>query len=206
MTVQGIVRSVVVLLFDGVEVLDFAGPFEVFGVTGRRDGSNPFDVVTVSERGTPVLARNDLRVTPTFGFDDCPQADVLVVPGGYGTRREMHNASVIDWVARQAAGAQIVFSVCSGALLLAKARLLSGLDVTTHHGALDSLAEAAPEARVHGDRRFVDNGRVVTSAGVAAGIDASFHIVARLTGREQALETAAYMEYHWEPPGGEAAR
>lgn len=194
-------RVVVVLLFDEVEVLDFAGPFEVFGVTGRRSGSAPFDVVTVAERHELVTARNGLRISPTFGFDDCPKADVLVIPGGYGTRREMHNASLVDWVASQARRAEVVLSVCTGALLLAKANLLTGLNVTTHHGAFDLLAEVAPHAVVHRGARFLDNGHVVTSAGISAGIDASLHIVARLLGLAEAQETASYMEYRWERLG-----
>jgi transcriptional regulator GlxA family with amidase domain len=190
-------RTVVVLLFDDVEVLDFAGPFEVFGVTGKRENATPFSVATVAERAGIVRARNGLAVTPHHLFADCPPADVLVIPGGFGTRREMHNEHVIDWIRDQAANAEVILSVCTGALLLARAGLLAGLDVTTHHGALDLLAQTAPDAVVRGDQRFIDNGRVITSAGVAAGIDASLHIVARLLGEAQARETAAYMEYAW---------
>jgi transcriptional regulator GlxA family with amidase domain len=178
-------------------VLDFAGPFEVFGVTGRRENATPFHVVTVAERPGVVRARNGLSVAPTHSFADCPRADVLVVPGGYGTRREMHNERVVDWVRGQAATAEVTLSVCTGALLLARAGLLAGLEVTTHHGALELLAATAPSAVVRRDRRFIDNGRVVTSAGISAGIDAALHVVARLLGDAQARETAAYMEYDW---------
>jgi transcriptional regulator GlxA family with amidase domain len=122
-----------------------------------------------------------------------------VIPGGYGTRREMHNARVIDWIRDRAAGAEVVLSVCTGALLLARAGLLTGLDVTTHHGALDLLASTAPDAVVRADQRFFDNGHVITSAGISAGIDAALHVVARLLGDAQARETASYMEYDWRP-------
>jgi transcriptional regulator GlxA family with amidase domain len=190
-------RTVAVLLFDDVEVLDFAGPFEVFGVTGKRENATPFNVFTVAEEHGILSARNGLAVSPTHSFADCPPVDILVVPGGYGTRREMHNELVIDWIRVQAATAELILSVCTGALLLARAGLLAGLEVTTHHGALDLLAETAPDAVVRADQRFVDNGRVITSAGVAAGIDAALHVVARLLSEAQARETAAYMEYEW---------
>jgi transcriptional regulator GlxA family with amidase domain len=190
-------RLVAVLLFDDVEVLDFAGPFEVFGVTGKRDNATPFEVATVAERAGEINARNGLTVTPRYSFADCPPPDVLVVPGGYGTRREMHNERVIAWIRAQAPTAEVIFSVCTGALLLAQAGLLDGIEVTTHHGALDLLASTAPDTIVRSDRRFIDNGSVITSAGVAAGIDASLHVVARLLGEPQARETAEYMEYDW---------
>jgi transcriptional regulator GlxA family with amidase domain len=190
-------RIVVILLFDDVEVLDFAGPFEIFGVTGKRDNATPFDVVTVAEQPGEIRARNGLTVTPRYAFADCPAPDILVVPGGYGTRREMHNERVIEWIRAQVPRAEVIFSVCTGALLLARAGLLDGIEITTHHGALDLLAETAPSSIVRGDRRFIDNGSVITSAGVAAGMDASLHVVARLLGEPQARETAAYIEYDW---------
>ncbi len=191
-------RNVAVLIFDEVEVLDFAGPFEVFSVTGRRDGSDPFDVYTVAEKAGPVLAYNRLSVNPHYALDECPAPDVLVVPGGPGTRRERHNRVLIDWISRHARRAKPVFSVCTGALLLAEAGLLNGLSATTHHGAIDRLRDAAPDATIEEGKRFVDNGNVVTSAGISAGIDASLHIVASLLGVEQARETAMHMEYDWE--------
>ncbi len=186
-------------------MLDFAGPFEVFGVTGKRENAAPFHVVTVAERPDVVRARNGLAVAPTHSFADCPDPDVLVVPGGYGTRREMHNERVVEWVRARAKSAEVTLSVCTGALLLARAGLLDGLEVTTHHGALDLLAETAPTAVVRGDRRFIDNGSVVTSAGISAGIDASLHVVARLLGEPQARETASYMEYDWRSSESAAA-
>ena len=188
-------RSVAVLLFDDVEVLDFAGPFEVFSVTGRRRPSSPFHVFTVAERPGPVSARNQLLVTPTHTFADAPAPDVLVVPGGYGTRREMQNQEVLHWVRQTAATAEIVLSICTGALILGKAGLLDGMAVTTHHAALAELQTAAPTAQVQGDRRVIDNGKFVIAAGVSAGIDASFHVVARLLGPAIAQETARYIEY-----------
>lgn len=192
------VRNVAVLIFDDVEVLDFSGPFEVFSVTGGRDDRPaPFRVYTVAEKPGPVMARNGLSVNPQLTLADTPQPDVLVVPGGRGTRREMHNSGLIGWIEAQAQQAELVLSVCTGALLLARAGLLNGLAATTFHDALDELRAAAPGARVVGAERWVDCGRIVTSAGISAGIDASLHVVERLLGRETALETARYMEYDW---------
>ena len=195
-------RNVAILIFDDVEVLDFAGPFEVFSVTRRSRDVKPFNVYTVAEHKHPVLARNNLSVNPTLGMDDCPRPDIVVVPGGWGTRSAMHNAGMIDWIRRTAAEAELVLSVCTGALLLAKAGLLDNLNATTHHLQFDLLAQTAPATTVLRDRRFVDSGRIVTAGGISAGIDASLHVVSRLLGPDVARETADYMEYRWYP--GEA--
>ena len=190
-------KNVAVLIFDEVEVLDFCGPFEVFSVTGRRDNLTPFNVYTVAESDGPVIARNNLSVNPTHMFSNCPQPDILLVPGGYGTRREMHNPVLIDWVRRSAEKSEIVLSVCTGALILAKAGMLDGLSATTHHGAIELLKEVAPRTDVLESERVVDNGRIVLSAGISAGIDMSLYVVSRLLGMGQAEETATYMEYDW---------
>ena len=190
-------KNVAILIFDDVEVLDFCGPFEVFSVAGRQKEQSPFSVYAVAEKPGPILARNQLSVNPRYTIADCPVPDILVVPGGLGTRREMNNAGLIDWIKTAAQKAELVLSVCTGALLLARAGLLDGLKATTHHGALDLLREIAPKTSVLDDQRVIDNGRIIVSAGVSAGIDAAFHVVARLHGLEVALETARYMEYDW---------
>lgn len=190
-------RHVAILLFDDVEVLDFAGPFEVFGITGRCDGSDPFNVFTVAADRRPIQARNGLSINPTYGFDDCPSCQILVVPGGFGTRREKNNTAMLDFIRRQATDADRVLSVCTGALLLAKAGLLDGLSATTHREALAELREDAPSTAVLDQARVVDNGRFILSAGISAGIDAALYTVAQLHGLEQAVETATYMEYDW---------
>jgi len=193
-------RNVAILLFDDVEVLDFCGPLEVFGVTGRNEAEPPFRVGTVAEK-SPIAARNGLSVNPAYRLETCPPAEILLVPGGWGTRREMHNARLVEWVRQRAAAAELVLSVCTGALILGQADLLDGLEATTHHGAIELLKETAPRCTVTPERRFVDNGRVITSAGISAGIDMSLHIVARLLGMPIAEETARYMEYRWERAG-----
>ncbi|HEX4947737.1 MAG TPA: DJ-1/PfpI family protein [Blastocatellia bacterium] len=189
------VRTVAIFIFDDVEVLDFCGPFEVFAVTGARSEEKPFDVFTVAETAAPITARNGLSVNPKYSFADCPKADILVIPGGYGTRPLMHKQPVLDWIQAQAAEGELVMSVCTGALLLAQAGLLERLTATTHWAALDLLRNIAPNTTVQAEQRWVDNGRILLSAGISAGIDLSFHIVARLLGREVAEETARWMEY-----------
>src|SRR5256885_7763726 len=151
-------RHVQVLIFDDVEVLDFAGPFEVFGVTGLRTGPAPFRVETVGRSNAPIRARNGLEVRPTTSIVEATGCDVLVLPGGFGTRREMHNATLLHWIRRQAESAEAVLSVCTGALLLARAGLLDGLDATTHHVAFDKLPEASPPPPVLPGARYGDNG------------------------------------------------
>jgi transcriptional regulator GlxA family with amidase domain len=199
-------RNVAILIFDHVEVLDFAGPFEVFSVTGRRDGSNPFNVYTIAEASRPVLARNHFSVNPRYTLKNCPEPEILLVPGGggylsdgkpLGTRREMHNQDLLDWIVDCAENTELLLSVCTGALILAKAGLLEQRSATTHHGAIEELRAIAPHTQVLPDQRIVDNGNLILSGGISAGIDMSLYVVAKLLGKTQALETAAYMEYDW---------
>jgi Transcriptional regulator containing an amidase domain and an AraC-type DNA-binding HTH domain len=189
-------RSVHILIFDEVEVLDFAGPFEVFAVAGRRDGLSPFDVSVVSHRREAITARGGLSINPKYGFGDCPDTDILLIPGGRGTRVVINDRAVIDWVIAKAASAELVLSVCSGALVLGRAGLLNGVSATTHYSAMDELRLSAPMATVHENARVVDNGHVILSAGVAAGIDLSLHVVQKLFGSAMADETANYIEYN----------
>jgi transcriptional regulator GlxA family with amidase domain len=189
-------RNVAILLFDEVEVLDFAGPFELFSVTGRRDAERPFNVYTVAEK-TPITARNGLSINPAYLLETCPPPDIIVVPGGAGTRRAMQEAHILDWVRQMDSRTELTLSVCTGALILGKAGLLDGIPATTHYGAYDLLQETVPTAAVQRGVRYVDHGRIVTSAGVQAGMDMSLHVIARLLGQEAAEETARYIEYEW---------
>jgi len=199
-------HNVGILLFDGVEVLDFAGPFEVFsrtrlvpGVESRRSEANaPFWVFTVAKKGEPITATGDLQLTPRYSFQTAPPIDVLVVPGGYGTRALLSDRETLDWIRTTAATARKVTSVCTGSLLLAQAGLLDGKRATTHWGALDLLQEISDsrgaDISVQRDLRFVDDG-VITSAGVSAGIDMALHVVDQICGASVAAETAHYMDY-----------
>ncbi len=191
-----------ILIFDDVEVLDFAGPFEVFsrtrlvpGADSRRSQADaPFDVFTVARTHAPVIATGGLVVTPTFAFADAPPIDILVVPGGFGTRPLLDDAQTLEWIAARSSAARLTTSVCTGSLLLAKAGLLEGRRATTHWAALDTLAMLHDPALVERERRVVED-VVVTSAGVAAGIDMAFRVVERRCGRAVAEETAHYIEY-----------
>lgn len=194
--------SVGILIFDNVEVLDFAGPFEVFsrtrltpGVESRRsEESAPFHVFTVAKSTEPVTATGGLVVVPRHGFADAPPIDLLVVPGGFGTRALLHDPETLSWIRNTAMAARQVTSVCTGSLLLGTAGLLEGRRATTHWASLDLLDSLGVGATVERDLRVVDDG-VITSAGVASGMDMAFYVVERLFGREVADETAKYIEY-----------
>jgi transcriptional regulator GlxA family with amidase domain len=190
-------RALAILLFPNVEVLDFSGPYEVFSVANRFIEPAAFNVFTVSQSPDPVVTHNGLSVNPHFQLTNCPKPDIMLVPGGIGTRDELNNTVLVNWIRNAAATAETVLSVCTGSLLLAKAGLLEGLESTTHHGAIDLLRQLAPNTTVHSDRRFVDNGRVICSAGIAAGIDMSLHVVEKLLGDNIATKTAKQMEYPW---------
>jgi transcriptional regulator GlxA family with amidase domain len=196
--------TVGVLIFDDVEVLDFAGPFEVFsrtrtvaGAESRRtDDSAPFETFTVARSRDAVTAIGGLTVTPRYAWADAPPIDVLVVPGGFGTRALLNDQAMLEWIRETAARSRQLTSVCTGALLLAKIGLLQGKRATTHWAGLDLLASIDPTIRVQRDRRVVHDG-VFTSAGVSAGIDMAFAVVEQICGRDVAIETAHYIEYPW---------
>jgi transcriptional regulator GlxA family with amidase domain len=189
-------RNVGILIFPEVEVLDFCGPFEVFASAGK-DGERLFAVSVVAETTEVVTCRGGLMAKPHVSFADSPQFDLIVVPGGFGTRTEVDNPAVIEWIQRQHASTEITTSVCTGALLLAKAGLVDEVPVTTHWEAFDELLGYYPDLQVDKTRRVIDTGHVVTSAGVSAGIDMALAMVARLHGRAVAEETARGMEYEW---------
>lgn len=200
--------NVAIVLFDRIEILDFAGPFEVFSVCGAHgENKGHFNVYTVAEK-VPVIGRGGLSINPTYVFNDCPKPDIFLVPGGggytdkgvpFGSRKEMHNPVMLDWVKKQNETASLVLSVCTGALILAKAGLLEGLSATTHWKAIDQLRDVAPNTTIVDNERWVDNGRVILSAGVSAGIDMSLYVIEKLLGKTVASETARSMEYdHWQ--------
>lgn len=193
--------NVGVLIFDGAELLDFAGPVEAFSAV-ERDGENPFNTVTVAESLESIATPNGLRCLPDHTLADAPKLDVLVVPGGMGTRREIDNENLIAWIRQTAGEAEVVTSVCTGSFLLAKAGLLDGLRVTTHWGSIERLRKSFPAiGEVVENTRFVDEGRIVTAAGVSAGIDMALHVIERLAGREAAASSARLMEYdYWKRP------
>lgn len=187
--------SVGIFLFNEVEVLDFAGPFEVFSITKVHE-EKPFTVYTVSQNGEMITARNGLKVKPDYSIEDLPPVDILIIPGGKGAREnEVKNDIVINWVLQQMKEVKLMTSVCTGALLLAKAGLLEGLKATTHWASIQTFKKDFPNVEVMENVKFVDEGHIITSAGISAGINMSFHIVKNLLGVEIAEETAKNMEY-----------
>ena len=181
-------------LHDGVEILDFAGPMEVFAAAG-------FDVSTVSKTKSQIISQGILKITPDYSIDDAPNADMVVFFGGM-SGVAANDPAVIDWLKNKITP-KYYFSVCSGAFILGKAGLLDNLTITTFHTRIEELKQAVPTAKVLSNVRFVDNGRVITTAGVSAGIDGALHIVSRLLGPAAAVEVAKYMEYdNWVPEKG----
>jgi transcriptional regulator GlxA family with amidase domain len=188
-------QNVAILLYDGVELLDFAGPGEVFERAGNGDA---FHVYTVGATTEPILSQDFVRIIPEYSVPDSPPPDILIIPGGvrYST---LENQALLDWVKEAAGSASVNFSVCTGVFLLAKVGLLQGKAATTHHGSIEKLAEFSPDTHVQADARYVDNQGLVTAAGVSAGIDAALYVVAQLLGKKAAREVAYYMEYFWDP-------
>jgi transcriptional regulator GlxA family with amidase domain len=192
-----------ILVFPDVEVLDFAGPFEVFSVTSRIAGKvigvdAPFAVSLVGASGAAVPARHGMGVVPHFGFHNAPALDLLIVPGGI-VEQPLADPATLAWIARQHDGAALTASVCTGAFLLAKLGLLDGLAATTHWADIASLRASHPAVEVRENTQYVDQGRIVTAAGISAGIGMSLHLVARILGENMAVATARRMEYDWAP-------
>ncbi len=189
-------RNVAILVFDDVEVLDFAGPYEVFNVAGEVQKPPPFYVYAVGISDRPALARGKFTVNPRYTIRDCPQADILLIPGGYGTRPLLKHEGLIAWIQDQAGKVEWLLSVCTGALLLAKAGLLAGCPATTHHGAFDHLQRLSPTTRIVRDQRFVEaSPRIMTAGGISAGIDLALYMVEKLAGPEAHAAVLEEMEY-----------
>ena len=193
-------KRVGILIFPNVEVLDFCGPFEVFSVTRlnearRREEPSPFEVVLIAATRDTVVAAGGLKVQPDYTIADAPPLDILVVPGGWGTRTEIHNAPLIAFIAGRAWQVETLTSVCTGALLLGQAGLLDGRHATTHWRSLDWLRQAFPAVVVEDALHVVEDGNVITSAGISAGIDMALLVVTRYHGDAIGRATARNMEY-----------
>ena len=191
-------KTVAIAIFDGVEVLDFAGPFEVFAVASELHNYVPFKVVTVATEPQAITAVNSLKVLPEHTLATCPSPDILILPGGIGSRLQSQDEHFIDWVKRVHATGELVMSVCTGTRILARAGLLDDRDYTTHHEAFDEMRQLAPTGRLQPEQRFVDTDDIITSAGISAGIDCSLYVVSQILGYDAARKTADYMEYNWQ--------
>lgn len=195
-------KRVGIVLFENIEVLDFCGPFEVFSVTRlreekRREEPSPFEVFLVAERPEPVTTTGNMKVIPHCTFENCPRLHVLVVPGGWGTRQELNNPAMLEWLRTRAAEVETLTSVCTGSMLLGFAGLLNGLHATTHWRSLDWMRDSFPAVTVEYEKHVVEDGRVFTSAGISAGIDMALMVVARYFGKDIARATARHMEYRY---------
>ena len=195
-------KRVGIVLFPDVEVLDFCGPFEVFSVTRlsderRREEPSPFEVLIVAETAEPIVTTGGMKVIAHHTLETCPPLDVLVVPGGWGTRTQRLNTRLVDWIGQRAKQVETLTSVCTGSLLLGQAGLLDGLRATTHWGALDLMRELFPAVKVEDKLHVVEEGNVLTSAGISAGIEMALRVVARYHGEAIAKNTARFMEYRY---------
>ena len=193
-------KTVGIVLFNNIEVLDFCGPFEVFSAARlseekRREEPSPFEVLLVAERSDPVVTSGNMKVIPDYTFDSCPKLDILCVPGGWGTRHELKNPAMLDWLRTRASEVELLSSVCTGSMLLGFAGLLNGHHATTHWRSLDWMRESFPSVSVEYDKHVVEDGALFTSAGISAGIDMALKVVARYCGESIARATAKHMEY-----------
>lgn len=190
------------VVFDGMDALDLTGPYEVLHQARRtkdeprrKKNHSPFKPVLVSISNSPVRTHPGLTLVPDMALADCPRPDVIVVPGGSGARKAMHDPALLDWLRRNSGHAQITASVCTGALILGAAELLDGLTASTHHAAVDELAAVTPAITVDPTARVLDQGRIITSGGVSSGLDLGLAVISRLLGTEAAVNTARWIEY-----------
>lgn len=184
-----------IFIFDDIELMDFAGPFEVFSVANELEKYTLCNTFTFAENKDSVTSVNGLKVIPDYSFENCPGIDILIIPGGVGTVKLLDNNTVLDFILSAHRKSEITFSVCSGARILAKLGLLDGLRYTTHHEVFDDILSLAPRGIPVRDVRFIDHGKIMTSAGISAGIDLSLHVIEKLFGESCVVRTKSYMEY-----------
>lgn len=202
---QNRLPAVGILIFDDVEVLDFCGPFEVFSVArpvaDHSDDFKLFTVITIAEEDRMITCRGGLLVKPHTTIENHLPLDILVIPGGLGTRRERHNPRLLDWIVQQDQQTDLTTTVCTGAFLLAESGLLDYHRATTHWNSIEWMRGTYPKVEMVAEARVVDEGHIITSAGISAGIDMSLHVVSRLYGIDVAIWTARRMEYEWHARG-----
>jgi putative intracellular protease/amidase/YHS domain-containing protein len=192
------VRNVAIVLYQGIELLDFAGPGEVFASARTIEGQRAFNVYTVGASTDNLVSQGFLTIKPQYSFADAPKPDIVIFPGG-DVDNFLGDIRSMTWAKAVSIEAEIAMSVCNGAFVLAQSKLLDGKNITTHRGSILELRRQVPSAKVLENIRFVDNGKVITTAGVSAGIDGALHVVERLLGTPAATLTAEYMEYNWQP-------
>ena len=185
--------NVAILIFDGVQIIDYTGPYEVLGSRGRRN------VYTVAEKPDAIKTNMGMLVVPNYTFANQPKPDILIIPGGRGVGAQLSNQKVLDWIKDNAGDAKYVMSVCNGAFFLAKTGLLANMPATTTAGFIPSLKDFSPTTTPVYDKRFVDNGKIITTAGLTSGIDGAVHLIEKLDGPGWAKYIALGIEYNWQP-------
>jgi transcriptional regulator GlxA family with amidase domain len=193
-------RTIGILLFDGFEELDAVGPWEVLAFWTQTFPDDGWTVTTFTRDGQPVTAAKGLRVTPHHSYDTVPPLDVLIYPGGRGTRPHLKDEEQLDWTRKQRNSVELMTSVCTGSLVYAAAGLLRGRPATTHHENTDELLRLDPSIELRKHDRYVDDGDIITSAGVSAGIDMALHLVVRLASADRARQVRSGIQYDPEPP------
>ena len=193
-------KQIGILLFPEVEELDAVGPWEVLGFWTRYFPDDGYETTTLSKNGGPVRCAKGMEITAAHSYRDAPPLEVLLYPGGMGTRPHLNDERQLEWVQKQRASTPLMTSVCTGSLVYAAAGLLSNRPATTHWASLDKLTELDPTIEVRALDRFVDDGDIVTASGVSAGIDMALHLVARLAGVERAKQIRRGIQYDPAPP------
>lgn len=192
-----ITRNIGILIFNDVEVLDFAGPFEVFNVANEIAGENIFNVFTIAETSSAISARNGLRVIPDCSINTCPAIDILIIPGGNGRKFQMNNPVITDWVKMIFDELEMLLTVCTGVFIAGKAGILNVKEATTHHGSYEEFEKNFPHINLVKYVKYVDSGKIVTSGGISAGINMSLNVVNKLIGEGYGEKVAAHMEYNY---------
>lgn len=188
-------RNVAILIFNNVEVLDFTGPYEVFNDVNRVTGENYFQVFTISENGDQITARNGLKIIPDFSIENCPAPDILIIPGGQGRKIVMNDIIVTGWITEQYKKLELLLSVCTGAFIIGKTGLLKGLKATTHHESYTEFEETFRDTELVKNVKYIDNGKIITSGGIASGIDMSLYVIGKLLGKDIAQLVKTHLEY-----------
>ncbi len=193
--------NVAIVIYEGTEILDFGGPAEVLQAAGNFAGdgiTSALNVYTVAKTRDPIVSQGFIRIVPQYSIADAPRPDIIVIPGGQSSQISDSDA-MMKWLRSSMASAEVTLTVCTGAFPVAETGVLDGMEITTYYQAVEDLQKKAPKTRVKPGRRFIDNGKYITTAGVSAGIDGALHLVARRFGRRVADQTARYMEYRWTP-------
>ncbi len=190
-------RNVAILIFNDVEVLDFAGPYEVFNVANEVYGEKNFNVYTVAENENIISAKNHFRVIPDYTINNHPKTDILIIPGGEGRKVQMLNNVITTWVKEMAGKVELLLTVCTGAFIAGHAGVFDVKKATTHHGSYDEFEKSFPDIELVKNVKYVDSGKIITAGGISAGINMSLYVVDKLIGNNFGMKTAERMEYDY---------